>query len=312
MKASSYWCLTAVAATLAVAGCGAAGSDVVGTGTRGQASTGTVTSDHKLPQPLSPERVARQLLNAARVPAGAVRTATPTSSAVTGDERRQGTHPIELHRWWRINEPWRTVYSWVANHQAAGLTVESSSSSAGPALTDVEHDVEFSPPTVPLSVNSATLELSVAPLSGHSSAISAYAVVVRQPPRPAAENVPLSVNTVTVTARRNDGGNGKGPILSQRTITGAAAQTLVRDFDALTVRPQEVTTCPLSMTSESATFRANGHVWTATTGTCIGAYVSLDGHSLATLDESDPFDHDLQTALGPLAREPLVRNTPIR
>jgi hypothetical protein len=269
-----------------------------------QSGGATVTSDHRVLRPLTPEQLAQQLENAAQVPAGAVRSQTaPTQGLRYPPDRPAIPGDVVRYRWWRIAMPWRAAYSWAALHQAAFLSGTSSSSS-GPALTDNEKSAAFTPQEVPLSVNSATLTIAVVPLTATTSAIGAYAVVVRQPLRPAVENVPLTVNTVAVAAQRTNGNPGSGPIISNRTITGSQAQTLVRDFDELSVDPMEQTNCPLSRETESATFRADGHVWVATTGICVGAHVTVDGNPVATLNTSQPFNRDLRAALDVKLRHP--------
>lgn len=308
------WCgrLIALAVAVAVAGCGSTSLGVSHSHRVGTAAKNELPLRH----PLTPDQVARELINAARAPSGAVRSTTaPTKSLQNPPDLPEVSGVTVVHRWWRIAMPWHAAYAWVARHQPAFLSSGSSGASSGPALTNNEQNIDFTPPEVPQSVNSAILTIAVAPLTAHSSAIGAYAVVVRQPSRPAIENVPLTVKTVDVDARRNAGNPGNGPIISQRTVTGLEAETLVRDFDELSVDPPGVTSCPLSMETESATFRADGHTWVATTGICVGVDVSLDGQPLATLDTSMRFSRDLHSALGSpgsQVRQPMVRNTPIR
>jgi hypothetical protein len=251
-----------------------------------------------LSRPPTPEQVAERLIEAARVPPGAVdATTAPTRSLQSPPSAPAVTGLIVQSRWWRINRPQRAAYAWLAHHQIPGLTQEASGSSSGPALSDQEMNDDFASRQIPLSVNSAILSIAVAPLSAHTSAIGAYALVVRQPLRRASENVPFSVNSVSVVARRNVSSSGR-PISASNTVTGAGARTFVHDFDQLSVNPPGARSCPLSMQTESATFRSAGHTWVATTGICVGVNVSLDGQDLPTLNTSAPFNRDMREALG--------------
>jgi hypothetical protein len=303
----SYGRLIAIAATLAVAGCASNGAST----DHSQGGGTNLTSDHRVLHPLTPEQLAQGLSNAAHVPSRAVSSATAPTPGLRYPPGRLGAAGVIVrYRWWRVAMPAGAAYSWVAHHQAAFLSRESSGSSSGPAVTDNEQNADFTPPQVPLSVNSATLTMAVAPLTATTSAIGAYAVVVPQPPRPAVENVPLTVNTVSVVTQPTNGNPGSG-MTGRRTLTGPEAQTLVRDFDELSVFPSGRVPCPLSPMSESATFRANGHVWVATTGLCVGANVTLDGHPLATLNTSQPFIRDLRAALSHEVRRPIMMQTPV-
>jgi hypothetical protein len=248
----------------------------------------------------TPADVAQRLLDGARVPPGAVLSAKPPiRSMASPPEGLVVDGLVVKHRWWRINLPLAAAYAWVAHHQSADLSSIGSSSSGGPQLTDIEHDADFAPPQLPKTVNSAHLSMEVAPLTAQISAIGAYAVVVRQPVRQQIEDVPATVDSVTVLTRKTSGEPDAGQLLGRRVLTGAAAQKITRDFDALSVQPPgEQFSCPLSFITQTAMFRAGDHTWTATSGVCIGVGVSLDGHRLATLDGSNAFSRDLRAAYG--------------
>jgi hypothetical protein len=107
------------------------------------------------------------------------------------------------------------------------------------------------------------------------------------------------VDTVVVTTTRISGEPDGGSVLSRKTLTGAPAHQLVVDFDALPVQPPHgPIPCPMSQYTQTATFSADGHVWAATAGICIGVAVNLDGHTLPTLESSNAFTRDLHAAYG--------------
>jgi len=208
-------------------------------------------------------------------------------------------------RWWRIDRSWRSTYAWLDHHQSRTLTATGSGSSGGPGPNDFEQAADFRPRTMPKTVNSAELSVAVAPLGPDATAIGAFVTVVPQPSRQAVEDVPLSVDTVTVITRRNTGGDGDGSVLGRKTLTGAAAARLVRDFDSLTVQPPgQVTPCPLALVTQTAIFRSGNRIWVATAGVCIGVQVTLNGHHLPTLDQSAAFGRDLRAAYGHRFPEP--------
>jgi len=244
--------------------------------------------------------VAEALLDAARVPPGAVRTDRPAnpSLAQPPDEQVASGLVVRIH-WWRVNRAWASVYAWVARHQSGTVASMGSSSTGGPALSDQEQSADFELKDLPATINTAQLSVAVAPLPGGASAIGAYALVIPQPPRPAIEDVPASVDSVTVITRRTTGTPDSGQILGRRTLTGAAARQLVADFDAMTVQPTgERFSCPMFLITQTALFRSGSRLWQATTGVCVGVGVTLDGHRLPTLNSSNAFTHDLRKAYG--------------
>jgi hypothetical protein len=300
--------LIAIAATLAVAGCGAASnSPSPGPVT----ATGIDAAGHTAATPVTPAQLAERLIRESIAPAGTVRSLhSPTALLRNPPSRPAGHGVIIRYRWWRIAMPWHAAYSWVAHHQDQSLTSESGGAIGGPALRDNEKYADFAPGHVPTSINSATLTLAVQPLTAHTSAIGAYSVVVRQPPRPAAENVPLTLRKVSLVGRKTAMPGGK-TVVTRRTVTGRTARRLVRDFDHLVVRPAEgPLPCPVALSSETATFRADGQVWVVTNGVCDAVTVRLNGHQEPALEATDRFTTDLDAALGSGASDPFAASNP--
>jgi hypothetical protein len=290
-----------IAAVLAAGCASGSGADNVSSGhpSSPRATTGgrVASFGANPPRPPTPLQVAQQLATGAAVPATAMPSGSaPATSLQSPPSSPSGSGRIIESRWWRIDEPWTTAYSWVAHHQNPDLKQEASGSSGGPQPSDLERYDDFASHDIPLSVNSAMLSIAVVPLSATTSAIAAYAIVVKQPLRQPSEMVPLSDDAVTVSAQSNQAGTV--PPTRYRTITGSAAQTFVRDFDQLSIDPIGAHTCPLARESESATFRSGGQTWIATVGLCIGVSVTLDGHGLPLLNTSTPFNRDLRHALG--------------
>jgi hypothetical protein len=283
-----------VSAALLAAGCAAAGSSAGSSAKLTSADHSSVTTVPTAAQ------LAQTLLNEARVPAGAVRSAAPPIKELSqAPERQSAQGLIVLRRWWRINESWTTVFNWISHHQSLQLDSTGGSSTSGPHESEQQSDADFAPPRLPATVNSAQLSVAVAPLTADTSAIGVYSLVVPQPTRPQIENVPSSVDSVLVITLRTTGQQDGGGVLGRRTLTGAAARRLVDDFNALSVQPAgEVFSCPMSMVTQTAIFQAPGHRWIATSGVCVGITVTVNGHALPTLDGSNSFERDLRAAYG--------------
>jgi hypothetical protein len=315
----------AAVSTMAVialaAGCGAATSDKAGgpaTATDASHST-PATSAPPVHPPPSPEQVATRLLNRVRVPTAAVVSQrAPTRMLANPPDGPGGANSVIRRHWWRISAPWTSVYGWISQHQPGGLASMGSTASSGPAPGDDERAVDLMLRHVPATVNSADLSIAVVPLSSHTSAIGAFATVVPQPRRPAAEDVPLPVDSVVVTTSRTTGLPDGGQTLVRRRLSDPAATRLVRDFDALRVQPPgEMFSCPLILITQTVSIQSGGHRWWVTDESCGGLQVSRDGIRLPPLQVSPAFGRDLQSAYGKrppslLHPVPMTVGTPAR
>jgi hypothetical protein len=285
--------LLVAAAALLLAGCAS--------GTASNAASASLTgANTSADQATTPASLAQSLLAETRVPTGAVGASTAPVKVLRHspfETRADGL--IVRETWWTVNESAAKAYAWVSHHQSPSLKNSGSGSSSGPGTSNQESAVDFVPPHLPPTVNSAQLAIAVAPISAHTSAIGAYALVIPQPARSATEVVPSTVDRVTVITRQIAGQPGGGTVLGRKTVTGAAAQKIVHDFDALTVQPPgEVFPCPLAVVSQTAIFRQGSQVWKATDGVCIGVQVTLNGHQQPTLNGSGSFAHDLRVTYG--------------
>jgi hypothetical protein len=315
----------AAATTLALAGCAAAGS-TAGAGIPDRPGTAQPVSSATHPNH-APRRLAKRLIEAAVAPPSAHRSRQSSTKQLRQPPAGPAGHDAIVRiRWWRVDKPWHAAYSWVVHHQAKFLTNQSSGATGGPALRDNERYADFTPAHLPAGVNSATLTIAVQPLTRHTAAIAAYAVVVRQSPRPADENVPRSLATAALVGK-DWAAPGSKPVITKRTVTGSTAQKLVSDFDSLVVRPDEgPIPCPISLSTQTATFATPGHTWVVHNGFCDQVTVILNHHRLPALQATEQFTNDLNAALGQgsdnstdvggnlgtRVRQPLVRNTPIR
>jgi hypothetical protein len=174
---------------------------------------------------------------------------------------------------------------------SANLVGDTNGVFSGPDSPDSSFNV-FEPRRLPADISYAALEFAVAPTGPHRCVVGVYALAAPQPPRPAAEIVPLSVSTVALTWIRRSG----DPRPRHRTVTGAAAARLIAEFDALPVDTATVSSCPaLFGQGWIATFTSGTVVWRATYNGC-SLGVTEDGSQLPELAHG-PFVTDLQRAL---------------
>jgi hypothetical protein len=299
---SAAVCTMAVIAL--VAGCGTAASDghAGGPGTPAADSSPSPADTPSVDLAVTPETLATSLLNQVRVPVAAeVSGHAPASMLARPPDGPGASNSVIRQHWWRISAPWTSVYGWISRHHPGGLVSMGSTASSGPALDDNERAVDYMLRHVPAAVHSADLSIAVVPLSPHTSAIGAFATVVPQPPRPAAEDVPLPVDSVVVTTSKTTGLPDGGQIIARKRLSSPAATRLVRDFNALRVQPPgEMFSCPLILITQTVAIQAAGHHWWITDESCSGLGVSRDGVRLPPLQVSPAFGRDLRSAYGKL------------
>lgn len=113
--------------------------------------------------------------------------------------------------------------------------------------------------------------------------------------RPAAENVPTSVNDVRIAFRdTSDASQNKTVVLH-----GPRGQHLIALFDALKPEPPGTVHCDAMSTSSTyVTFRGAVHTWVAHEAICTDLTVTRDGKSLPTLVESNKWNAALTHYIG--------------
>jgi len=269
------------AAVLAVASGGAALA-----ASSGRAGGGTATA----------VATAKALLAEAPRITGATRSATaPVTQLKRAPQLAEYTKLVQRKRYWTIDEPWRKAYRDLTATVPSGLTSGGSGSFTGPKGGDIERFAIDSADPLPAGIASAVLLIAVAPDGHGKAAIGIYAQAVPQPPRPAAELVPTTVKRAHVKLHTRT-----GRIIRGNTVTGAAAATLVADFNALVVAPPEAIACPADFgRSEIVTFHFHGVTMAGKTGVCNVLAVTRNGHSLPALQLSAAFLHDLRADLAP-------------
>ena len=239
---------------------------------------------------------AKALLDEAPVIAGATRSATaPVTQLKRAPELAEYTKLVQRERYWTVDESWRKAFADLTATVPSGLTSDGTGRFTGPKAGDVERFAIDRADPLPTGIAYAVLLIAVAPDGHDKAAIGVYAQAVPQPPRPAAELVPTSVQRAHVKLHTR-----YGHIIRGNTVTGTAAATLVADFDALVVEPPEAIACPADFgRSDIVTFHFNGVTMVGRTGVCNVLAVTRNGHSLPALQLSAAFLHDLRADLAP-------------
>jgi hypothetical protein len=287
---------TLAALPLAAAACGSATAPQSGDGSDHQ---GSQTSD--LPGATrTPPAFAAALLTRVEVPAGAQASTHAPSKvlehlpAVPASEKP----PTVVQRFWTVDSSAKDVIAWLKAHAPADLRFDGSGTSSAEGTTSTAQYLAYRSSSLPRSIALGDIYLAVTATGPNSSAIGAYALSLAQPPRPAAENVPLDVSSATIGWSLAPGGT---PV--RKELTGSVAQKLARDFNTLRVDVSPMSPCPLMPTRGGdiiVTFRADGHTWRVDVPACPDILVTRDGAKLPSLAFGPAFLRDVRTYVGHL------------
>jgi hypothetical protein len=239
---------------------------------------------------------ANALLAEAPVLTGATsRASAPVKILAKAPQRAAYNQLVQRASFWTVNESWQQTYAALTGTTPAGLSSQGSGRIHGWASRDDERFAVYSAETLPTGIAYAVLLVSVAPDGHDKAAIGVYAQAVPQPARPTRETVPSSVTRAHVAVRTR-----VGHIVRGSTVTGAAAATLISDFNALMVSPPGERSCPADFgRRELVTFHIGGDTIVATTGFCGFVDVTRNGHRLPPLSMSRQFGKDIASDLAP-------------
>jgi hypothetical protein len=239
---------------------------------------------------------ANALLAVAPVLAGATSAATaPVKVLKTAPQQAAYDQLVQRASFWTIDESWQQAYTDLTATTPSGLVTQGSGRISGPTPRDDERFAVYSTETLPTGIAYAVLLVSVAPDGHGKAAIGVYAQAVPQPARAVRELVPTSVTSAHVAVRTRS-----GAIVRGNTVTGAAATTLINDFNALQVAPPGETSCPADFgRRELVTFHFDGDTIVAKAGFCGFVDVRRNGHRLAALTMTNQFGKDIARDLAP-------------
>ncbi len=284
---------TLVAIPLAVAACGTA-TPSTAPGSPSSSNTGGQSR-------VSAESYAASLLTHVEVPAGATASVHAPSKALDRLPVSPGLSgtPTVSTKFWTVDQSASSVLGWLRQH-APALDSDGSGStgSSGGSPAVMSHFLAFRAQQPPTGIAVGDLFLVVAATGPSSSAIGAYALALAQPPRPAAEVVPLDVTKAVVAWSLAPGGTP-----AEKVLTGTAAVRLAREFNALKVDTLGDVPCPMIPTrygDVTVTFTAEGHTWKADIPACPSIRVTRDGKTLPSLAFGTTFLSDVKAYSGQL------------
>jgi hypothetical protein len=189
---------------------------------------------------------------------------------------------VERREFWTSSESLNATFA-ALKTQLTGRPV----SNNGPPRRSREVDVEQH--HLPATIADAYLLIRVVDTGNGHSAVAAYALVLARPPRPDAEHVPLSVDTVQLVDEK-ESLTGSGVTRRFRTVHGRAARELVLKFDALRAEPPGLNYAAVGcLESITATFRAGSQRWRAGYSACGPVSVNRDGRRLPDLSFTKAF-----------------------
>jgi hypothetical protein len=280
---------------LAATACGTATTPSVGHRPGGPSGSGPTS--HSAPDTV--RDYARHLLAGVNVPPGSAVAGHAPSKALESlpESPSLSKTPVVLSRYWTIDQQVSDVHAWLEAHRPGGGLVASGS---GMASTPPAPYISYRVDDLPGRIGAAYVYVQAISTGPTSSAIGAWAVALRQPARPEAEVVPVHGTTAVISWSLAIGGT---PVLKK--LDGAAAEQLVRAFNALRVDVGGKVFCPMIPTRYGdvlVKFQADGHTWKVDIPACPDIRVTRDGDSLPNLAFGDRFMHDVRSYTGGLPR----------
>ena len=285
---------TLVAIPLAAAACGTATTSTAAGGHGGPG--GPVTSG--LASAVTPRSFASAMLARFPVPFGAKVSAHAPSWALEHPPELPGLikRPVVLRKFWTSDSSATAVLAWLKSNLPDSLDSTGTGFSWGPGVVP-SHYLAYRSAALPDSLAIGELYLAVVPTGPSSSAIGAYALTLAQPPRPAAEMIPLDVSSAVIQWSLAPGGTP-----AQKELTGPAAVRLARDFNSLRVNTWGTVHCPMMTVGSDivVTFTADGQTWKVDVPLCPDVRVTRDGSQLPALASGKAFLDDLKKYTGQL------------
>lgn len=205
---------------------------------------------------------AARLLSLIKVPAGAISVQNePAGDAgMLAQPGWDSATPnlVDAWGWWTTSVKGADVLAYVKQHLPPGARLEGSETGstgmAGETFT-------FGP--IPSVLSDEVVSVTVVPLTGGGTGIRADGEAIWLTARPAWEQIPSTVRSVTVSARGTTASGHFGRTSTSRTVTGDAARRIVSLINGFEVVQPGARSCPIGRgESVRLTFRAgNGRVF---------------------------------------------------
>jgi hypothetical protein len=227
--------------------------------------------------------LARQLLSRLRLPAGARRLpATPLPASVSDAfAAPAGPDHLNLHQLFAVARPMNALAAVLAAHVPAGLSL-SGTGSGWDRDVETMREVDYAPRSVPASIYSARLVLTVVPATSGRSLLLADAQVIWYPPRTAAEYIdPARYHALTVAVTLY----GRSVRTIRRVVTSQAVITrLAEALNRSQAEPPVAFGCPLIFAEYRLALSVSPHtgpvvVITTNEWACGGSGITVDGQA---------------------------------
>jgi hypothetical protein len=246
--------------------------------------------------------LARQLLSRLRLQAGVRRLpATPLPAPVrNASAAPAGPDHLDLQQLFATAQPMNALAGALAAHVPAGLSL-GGTGSAWDRDVETMREVEYAPRSVPASIYSARLVLTVVPAASGRSLLLADAQVIWYPPRTAAEYIdPARYHALTVTVTLY----GRSVRTIHRVVTSQAVITrLAEALNRSQAEPPVAFGCPLIFAEYRLALSVSartGPVVVITTNewACGGSGITVDGQAQPPLADLGAVAAIVNRALG--------------
>ncbi|HTX26946.1 MAG TPA: hypothetical protein VME19_08025 [Streptosporangiaceae bacterium] len=234
--------------------------------------------------------LAQELLSRLRLPAGTRRLpATPLPAPVSDAFAAPGgPDDLNLHQLFAVAQPLDALAAVMAARVPAGLSL-SGTGSGWDRDVETMREVEYAPRSVPASIYSARLVLTLVPATSGGSLLLADAQVIWYPSRTAAEYIdPARYHVLTVTVTLS----GRGTHTMRRVVTSRAViSQLARALNASQAEPALVLNCPLIFADYQLALAVSRTgrpvvVVSATRWPCGGSRIAVDGRAQPPLADN--------------------------
>lgn len=188
---------------------------------------------------------ATRLLSLVQLPPGATRSSTepPGDHGGLAQSGYAAVTPnlVDASAWWISDSSPAAVLAYLRTHRPHGASPWSSTGDSGPNGAQVE---TFTLPAVSGVLSQRVIAVTATRLANGLTGIRVDGAAVWIVPRPAWEQIPSTVRTVTFTARGAEQSGRLGPVSTPLTLSGAAAQRLVSFINGLPIVQLGAYACP--------------------------------------------------------------------
>ena len=186
---------------------------------------------------------ASRLLSLIELPAGT----TSSQSEPAGDQSALAQpgwnsatpNLVDAWGWWTTALKPEDVLAYVEKHLPAGAKLEGSENGSSGVAGEA-----FSFGSIPGVLSDRVISITVVPLAGKGTGVRTDGEAIWLTPRPAWEQIPSTVRSITFTAQGSTPAGRSGRVSTPRTLTGSPVQRLVAFINGLDIVQPGVRACP--------------------------------------------------------------------